>query len=92
MSVAPQPTIAALRAYDPGHDLVALRRAALPERLVELGSNENPLGPSPALRRLFSDIGELARLYPDPQGRALCARLADSLGLSHDFDANEGVM
>jgi len=51
------------------------------ETIAKLGSNENPLGPSPALRRLFSDIGELARLYPDPQGRALCTRLADSFGV-----------
>ena len=35
-----------LAAYDPGHDVVALRERA--RWLVELGSNENPYGPSPA--------------------------------------------
>ena len=43
-----QPGIQRLRAYDPGLDLVALRRAHA--GLVELGSNENSLGPSPAGR------------------------------------------
>ena len=40
-----------LRAYDPGHDLVALRRRFAEAQLVELGSNENPYGPSPAAVR-----------------------------------------
>lgn len=54
------------------------------EKVAKLGSNENPLGPSPALRRQFPDIGELARLYPDPQGRALCTRLAGSFDVGSD--------
>jgi len=37
---------AALRAYDPGHDLPALRKR-FGSVLAELGSNENPLGASP---------------------------------------------
>lgn len=41
-----QPGIRRLRAYDPGHDLVALRRRFAEAQLVELGSNENPSGPS----------------------------------------------
>ncbi|MET0229304.1 MAG: hypothetical protein ABW186_00065, partial [Rhodanobacteraceae bacterium] len=36
----------ALRAYDPGHDLPALRER-FGDAIAELGSNENPLGPSP---------------------------------------------
>ena len=39
-----------LRAYDPGHDLVSLRKRLGEANLVELGSNENPYGPSPAAR------------------------------------------
>jgi histidinol-phosphate aminotransferase len=46
-SALAQPGVRGLRAYDPGHDLVALRRRA-GGALVELGSNENPYGPSPA--------------------------------------------
>jgi len=67
-----------LRAYDPGHDLVALRKRFGEANLVELGSNENPYGPSPAARAAI--VGQLDSLhrYPDPLGadlkRALAAR------------------
>ena len=82
----PKPTdaIAALRAYDPGHDLPELRRrhAGL---LTELGSNENSFGPSPrvlaALREAPAD--EVFR-YPDPQGKALREAIAERLGLDRD--------
>ena len=40
------PALQALKAYDPGHDLPALRRTRAPGELVELGSNENAWGPS----------------------------------------------
>lgn len=75
-----QPAIRALRAYDPGHDLVALRRGHAPGVLLELGSNENPYGPSPrALEAVAAVLGELHR-YPDPIAgdlrRALAARHA----------------
>ena len=65
----------ALRAYDPGHDLPALRKR-FGNVLAELGSNENPLGPSPqALAAIQSALPEVLR-YPDPQGAALKAALA----------------
>lgn len=71
-----QPAVRALRAYDPGHDIVALRDAH--RGLVELGSNENPYGPSPAAKQaVLETINQLHR-YPDPLGgrlkRALAAR------------------
>lgn len=66
-----------LRAYDPGHDLVALRQAH--PALVELGSNENPYGPSPAAKAAVAGAtGELHR-YPDPLGGDLKRALADRL-------------
>ena len=80
----PKPTeaIAALRAYDPGHDLPELRRRHA-GTLTELGSNENSYGPSPrvlaALRAATAD--EVFR-YPDPQGKALRAALAAALGVA----------
>jgi len=59
-----------LRAYDPGHDLPALRKRFGPT-LAELGSNENPIGPSPhALAAIQSELANLFR-YPDPKGGAL---------------------
>lgn len=70
----------ALRAYDPGHDLPALRRR-FGDVLAELGSNENPLGPSPlALAAIRDTLPEIFR-YPDPAGGALKAALAKHLGV-----------
>ena len=77
-SALAQPAIDKLRAYDPGHDLVALRRAAAPQGLLELGSNENPYGPSPRAREAVIDVLDQLHRYPDPLGgdlkRALAAR------------------
>jgi histidinol-phosphate aminotransferase len=70
-----------LRAYDPGHDLVALRRRFAEAQLVELGSNENPYGPSPAARAaVLASVGELHR-YPDPLGGDLKRALAAHHGV-----------
>lgn len=71
-------TTAALRAYDPGHDLPQLRqRFGL--AIAELGSNENPLGPSPrALDAMRTALPDSFR-YPDPRGAALKAALAGHL-------------
>jgi histidinol-phosphate aminotransferase len=74
------PAVRGLRAYDPGHDLVALRRRFAAGGLVELGSNENPYGPGPRAREAAAAaLGALHR-YPDPLGgdlkRALAAKHA----------------
>jgi histidinol-phosphate aminotransferase len=67
-----------LGAYDPGHDLPALRRR-FGSALAELGSNENPLGPSTrAVAAIEAALPELLR-YPDPKGGALKAALAAHL-------------
>lgn len=68
--------IRAIAPYNAGLTIEEVRAKYDVGTIAKLGSNENPLGPSPALRHLFPDIGELARLYPDPQGRALCGQLA----------------
>ena len=74
------PGIRGLRAYDPGHDLVALRRAH-EGALVELGSNENPHGPSPAAKQaVLETLNQLYR-YPDPLGGDLKRALASKLGV-----------
>jgi len=73
-----------LRAYDPGHDLPALRKR-FGAALAELGSNENPLGPSArALAAIQAALSGIFR-YPDPQGGALKAALARHL----DIDAGQ---
>jgi histidinol-phosphate aminotransferase len=77
-----QPAIRALRASDPGHDLVALRRAAAPDRLVELGSNENPYGPAPGVRAAVEAALADMHRYPDPFGGNLKHALAAKHGVS----------
>lgn len=76
VSIPVRDEIRAIAPYNSGLTIDEVRAKYAVEEIAKLGSNENPLGPSPKLRGLFSDIGELARLYPDPQGRALCNRLA----------------
>lgn len=84
-----RPAIRDLRAYDPGHDLVALRREfaqrvpqqMLQNGLIELGSNENPYGPSPRAREAaLAAIDEMYR-YPDPRGGDLKRALAAAHGV-----------
>jgi len=70
-----------LGAYDPGHDLPSLRKR-FGSALAELGSNENPLGPSPrALAAIQAALPEVLR-YPDPKGGALKAALAAHVGVA----------
>lgn len=81
-SALAQAPIRALRAYDPGHDLVALRRAAPPRLLAELGSNENPSGPSPrAQAAAVAALRDMHR-YPDPLGGDLKRALAAKHGVT----------
>ena len=65
-----------LRAYDPGHDLVALRRRFAEAQLVELGSNENPYGASPEARQAIQRALDGIHIYPDPLGGDLKRALA----------------
>lgn len=83
-SALAQPGIQTLRAYDPGHDLVAFRRRFEGRHLIELGSNENPYGPSPrAKEAILAAIHDSFR-YPDPFG----ADLKRALAAKHGVDAS----
>jgi histidinol-phosphate aminotransferase len=73
-----------LRAYDPGLDIVALRHRFSALGLCELGSNENPLGPSPrALEAVRAALPQLHR-YPDPLGGELRDAIARAHGLKRE--------
>lgn len=75
------PAVGSLRAYDPGHDLPGLRQRFGAE-LAELGSNENPLGPSPlALDAASMALADIHR-YPDPRCGLLRESLSDHLGVA----------
>lgn len=76
------PAVRALRAYDPGHDLVALRARFAATELVELGANENAYGPSPAARQAVLEVLNGLHRYPDPTGAAL----KDALAAHHGVD------
>ncbi|MBL8298695.1 MAG: histidinol-phosphate transaminase [Rhodanobacteraceae bacterium] len=71
---------AKLRAYDPGHDLPALRHQH-GERLIELGSNETSLGASPAVAAAITAALPDIYRYPDPKGGALKCALAAHLAV-----------
>ena len=76
-----QAGIRGLRAYDPGHDLVALRREA-EDALTELGSNENSHGPSPKALTAAHAALDAAFRYPDPLGGDLKRALAVKHGVA----------
>ena len=82
-----QPGVRGLRAYDPGHDLVSLRRNCAARehaaQLLELGSNENPYGPSPDARAAIQNQLHALHRYPDPLG----ADLKRVLALQHRVDS-----
>ncbi len=75
------PGIRGLRAYDPGLDLVALRRRHPAGALVELGSNENSHGPSAAALAAYAAAAGDLRRYPDPLGGDLKWALAAHHGV-----------
>ena len=76
-----RPGVRELRAYDPGHDLVALRRRFAEAQLVELGSNENPYGASPDARQAIQKALDGIHIYPDPLGGDLKRALAAHHGV-----------
>ncbi|TWI03919.1 histidinol-phosphate aminotransferase [Luteimonas cucumeris] len=76
--------IRGLRAYDPGHDLVALRHRFGAQGLLELGSNENPYGPSPRVRDVVLAALDSLHIYPDPLGGELKRALATKHGVAMD--------
>ena len=82
------PAVRGLRAYDPGHDLVALRRRFAPGGLVELGSNENPYGPGPRAREAAAAVLDGLHRYPDPLG----GDLKRALAAKHGVDAAQVIL
>lgn len=80
------PAVRALRAYDPGHDVAGMRERV--QWLVELGSNENPYGPSPRARAAVLDALHLVHRYPDPRG----ARLKSALAALHGVEPSRIVL
>ena len=76
-----QAGIRRLRAYDPGHDIIALRKKFPDGALVELGSNESPFGPSPKALQAVRDCVAGLHRYPDPLASELKSALAGQFQL-----------
>jgi histidinol-phosphate aminotransferase len=76
------PGVQKLTAYDPGYDPETIRQMLGLPRMLELGSNENGYGPSPAVRELLQgrDFLDVIR-YPDAAARKLRAALAQCWGV-----------
>lgn len=83
-----RPEVAGLSAYNAGMTLAELKARYDPPEVAKLGSNENPLGPSPRVLAALTADADLFRLYPDPSGRSLAAAIAGHLGV----DAEQVVL
>lgn len=79
------PALRGMRAYDPGHDIPALR-ADFAERggLLEMGSNENCYGHSQRVHAALATQTRMLHRYPDPAGTALKAAIARTHGIDPD--------
>ena len=79
-----RPGVQKLSTYVPGKPVEELARefGLRPQDIVKLASNENPLGPSPAVREaIAAALPELTR-YPDGNGFALKQALAAKSGVN----------
>ncbi|MGX7871625.1 histidinol-phosphate transaminase [Mesorhizobium sp. ORM6] len=65
-----------LSPYNSGLTIGEVMQRYAPARIAKLGSNENPLGPSPTLATMMQAGPEMFRLYPDPAGRELRRAIA----------------
>ncbi len=70
--------------YNAGLTLAEVRAKYGVETIAKLGSNENPLGPSPKIAAALGAPVELLRLYPDPKGRAVSEAIATKFGVAAD--------
>ncbi len=71
------PGVQRLSAYDPGYDPETIRKSLGLPRMLELGSNENGYGPSPAVTEVLQqrDFADAIR-YPDATARKLRQAIA----------------
>ena len=70
------PNVAGLTPYQPGKPEETLARELGLSDIVKLASNENPRGPSPAVRQAIQEATESLTRYPDGDGFALKAALS----------------
>ena len=71
-----RPELKLVPPYNSGLTIEEVRQRYGVTTIAKLGSNENPLGPSRRVSEVGVSVADMSRLYPDPQGRLLCAKLA----------------
>lgn len=54
------------------------------DKICKLSSNENPLGPSPSVKRAISDALENIYFYPDPDATLLKSAISEKYQVSHN--------
>ncbi len=77
-----RPELATLAPYNAGLTVEEVARRPGVTRVAKLGSNENPLGPDPAVHQALETALQNVAVYPDPSGRTLVAALAERHGVA----------
>jgi len=80
------PNLRTVPAYVPGKSMEELQREFGVEEIIKLGSNENPLGPSPKAVEAARQAVANMHLYPGVEMDNLRRKLAASLGSGFDAD------
>lgn len=70
-----------LSSYNAGLSSEAVRKRFGLTRIAKLGSNENPLGPAPAVTAAMAQACSEIALYPDASCQALRSALSEKLGV-----------
>ncbi|OBQ72989.1 histidinol-phosphate transaminase [Mesorhizobium loti] len=77
-----------LSPYNSGLTIGEVMQRYAPARIAKLGSNENPLGPSPTLATMMQAGPEMFRLYPDPAGR----KLRQAIAAKYEFGEDQIIL
>jgi histidinol-phosphate aminotransferase len=78
------PGVRSLKPYVPGKPVSELERELGISRAIKLASNENPLGPSPAVEQVLARHWRQLARYPDGGGYALREAIARRHDVSRD--------
>jgi histidinol-phosphate aminotransferase len=80
------PSLSKVPAYTPGRSIEDCMREFGVGEFIKLGSNENPLGPSPkAMAAVKQAVAQMSQ-YPGVEVYDLRCRLAETLGAGLDVD------
>ncbi|RLG22699.1 histidinol-phosphate transaminase [Methanosarcinales archaeon] len=72
--------------YVPGRSIAEISEQyhIPPDAIIKLGSNENPLGPSPAAVRAIVEDADRISIYPDSEASDLCGAISEYTGYPID--------